>query len=65
LLKSQLRPSRDASTHEQVLRVRSSKSWSGLSKKRKPLRNGETEPWSVRELEAGRHLTAVCPVLGL
>jgi hypothetical protein len=66
LLKSQLRPSSEGvKSYGRVLRVRSAKSWSGLSKKRRPLEGGDTLPWTVSELRAGKHRGAVSPALGL
>lgn len=60
LLRSQLKPGGD---HDSVKRIRQSKSWSGLSKKRKPFLDGTTEAWTVKEIERGKHLKAKCPIL--
>lgn len=60
LLRSQFKP---GATHHSVLRVKQSKSWSGLSKKRKPFSDGSTEAWTVNEIRRGKHLSAKCPIL--
>lgn len=60
LFKSQWAPGAD---HTEVLRLRQAKSWSGLSRKRRPDMEGGTTPWAVGDLVAGRHLSARCPIL--
>ena len=60
LLKSQLAPK--ATAHE-VLRRKVRKSWSGLSRKRKPFKDCTTRPWTVDELRAGAFKEARCPLL--
>jgi hypothetical protein len=62
LLRSQLSV---GASMEKVIRLKQFKTWSGLSKKRYPLDDGSTRPWSVAELDEGKHLTAVCPLLGV
>jgi hypothetical protein len=63
LVKTRLMRTQVRADDAQVVRIRQSKSWSGLSKKRKPFEDGSTEPWSVSELNRGRHLKARCPAL--
>ena len=60
LLRTQLNPKED---HNEVLRRRAYKSWTGLSKKRKPFPDGSTRPWTVQELLSGKHLSARSPLL--
>jgi hypothetical protein len=39
------------------------KTWSGLSMKRRPFKDGSTEPWSARDILENKHLKARCPLL--
>lgn len=59
LMKGQLRAA-DGETVRIVVR----KQWRGFSVKRRPLANGRTVPWTVKELRAGKHLQAKSPLLG-
>jgi hypothetical protein len=58
LLKSQLR-----SGGIDVIRIYQNKTWRGLSMKRKPFSNGETEPWTVNELLEGKQKEAISPCI--
>lgn len=60
----QLAKAQARSNTKEVVRKIDTKSWAGLSTKRKPLydNEGNTVPWSITELEKGAHLKAASPL---
>lgn len=59
LMKSQLK----SKTPGLVKRVGQNKRWGGYSVKRRPFQDGETEPWDVKEIAAGKHSEARSPLI--
>ncbi len=64
LLRTQMRRGAKANKGQtEVLRVEDTKRWGGRSRKRCPLPDGSTRPWTVRELQDGVHVDAFCPLV--